>query len=78
MSHRSRLIWRCRRGMKEMDILFEKFMNNSYDNLSKEEQVHFEEFLNETDSDINDWILDRAIPDNSEYIPFINYLKTCL
>ncbi len=78
MSHRSKLIWRCRRGMKEMDILFEKFMSNSYDNLSKGEQVLFEEFLNETDSDINDWILDRAIPGNSDYIPFVNYLKTCL
>lgn len=77
MSHRSRLMWRCRRGMKEMDILFENFMKNVYDNLSKNEQALFEEFLNESDSDINDWILGRTNPDNPEYIPFVNHLKTC-
>nr|WP_309544955.1 succinate dehydrogenase assembly factor 2 [Alkalilimnicola ehrlichii] len=37
MSELSRLRWRCRRGTKELDIMFERFLAVGYEGLSTEE-----------------------------------------
>ena len=63
MSERSRLIWRCRRGLREMDILLLGYLKNHYDNASIEEQDIFEELLEETDIDILSWVMERTSPD---------------
>ena len=31
---KARLLWRCRRGIKEMDIILQEFINLSYDQLN--------------------------------------------
>ena len=35
---KSRLLWRCRRGIKEMDIIFQDFINHSYDQLTDDKK----------------------------------------
>ncbi|MGY8815045.1 MAG: FAD assembly factor SdhE [Gammaproteobacteria bacterium] len=75
MSEKSRLTWRCRRGMREMDILFEKFLQNDYDNLSQDNKVLFDNFLNEADVDIYSWITGNSTPETSDYNLFIKRLQ---
>jgi len=38
MNERSRLLWQCRRGIREMDILFRDFIDQHYDQLSDDEK----------------------------------------
>ena len=75
MGSGSRLLWRCRRGVKEMDLLLEVFVTRDYPGLDQEEQRLFEAFLEETDPDILSWILGRAEPDNAAYRRIVERLQ---
>ncbi|NNE37683.1 MAG: succinate dehydrogenase assembly factor 2 [Gammaproteobacteria bacterium] len=78
MNQHSRLLWRCRRGMREMDVLFGKFIENYYQDLSNEEKELFDLFLDEPDVDIYAWIMGRAVPETPGYVNFISKFKKCL
>ncbi len=67
MSELSRLRWRCRRGIKEMDLIFEHFLEQQYAELSTAQKSLFSQILEENDLDIMDWILARKEPANAEY-----------
>ena len=54
---KSRLLWQCRRGIKEMDIIFQDFINHSYDQLTDDEKNAFSRLLDEQDLDILNWIM---------------------
>ncbi len=75
MTERSRLMWRCRRGIREMDILFQKFMQQHYAVLSDDEKKNFESFLEEADLDILSWIMGKSAPTNPDYYPLITYFQ---
>jgi antitoxin CptB len=62
--NRSRLLWRCRRGIREMDIVLQEFLNQSYDTLSDTEKISFSKLLNEADLDILNWIMEKDEPEN--------------
>ncbi len=74
MSQRSRLIWRCRRGIREMDILLLDYLESHYDYASVKEQNIFEELLEETDLDILSWVMERTSPDD-KYIDLITLIR---
>ena len=76
MNEQARLRWRCRRGMREMDILFQQFMEKYYSNLSDENKASFAALLEESDPDIMNWIMDKTTPENTNYIPLIKLLQT--
>ena len=42
MSELSRLRWRCRRGIKEMDIILQSFLDQTYPELSNNKKIIFE------------------------------------
>jgi len=75
VAERSRLLWRCRRGIREMDLLLQQFVERYYPDLEPEAQQQFEAFLEETDMDILAWIMDRAEPGNPAYRTFIRQLQ---
>ncbi|MEX2523622.1 MAG: succinate dehydrogenase assembly factor 2 [Gammaproteobacteria bacterium] len=76
MSAQSRLLWRCRRGVKEMDLLLEAFVSRVYPGLGEEEKRQFELFLEETDPDILSWVMGRSEPGNPAYKEFVEQLRT--
>ena len=61
---RSRLLWRCRRGIREMDIVLQEFLNQSYDTLSDADKYSFAQLLDEADLDILNWIMGKDEPEN--------------
>ncbi len=71
----SSLLWRCRRGIREMDILLQRFIENQYDTLSTTEQETFEQLLDETDMDIMAWIMEKASPPSDEFAKIIDLLR---
>lgn len=54
-----RLRWCCRRGMLELDLLFEAFLKNNYSNSDKETQKTFENLLSCQDQELYDWLVAR-------------------
>ena len=76
MNDHSRLLWRCRRGIREMDLLLERFLQIRYPGLSDEEKQLFDALLDETDPDLLAWIMGRREPDNPAYRPLLAKLKS--
>lgn len=60
--HRSKLLWRCRRGTRELDVVLSGFVERRFDQLAVAEQSAFERLLEQQDPVIMDWILGRADP----------------
>jgi antitoxin CptB len=75
MGESSRLLWRCRRGIREMDLLLETFVQRDYPALNREEQLVFERFLEESDLNILAWVTGRSEPDDPAYGQIINRLQ---
>ena len=48
------------RGIKELDIIFEKFINNIQDNITDQELIELEQILNLPDNELIDLIRKRS------------------
>ena len=73
--HKSRLRWACRRGMLELDALFERFLDNHYDSLGADQQQAFEDLLDCTDDQLFKWLFGRQSVDNPEFSNLIILIK---
>jgi antitoxin CptB len=56
------LRWRCRRGMRELDLLLTRFLDTEFDSLNAPLRHAFAELLECDDQDILDWLMGRAEP----------------
>ena len=56
------LKWRCRRGMLELDLMLQPFVDYAYDTLSSSMKVKFIELLAESDQQLQRWLLGNEIP----------------
>src|ERR1700726_107222 len=61
-----RLLWRCRRGMKELDVLLERFAKGMLPTASHEERRVFERLLQLPDPMLIDSLLGQVIPEDPE------------
>ena len=62
-----KLKWLCRRGMKELDILLERFIDNHQDSLADGSWPDLEALLQTEDDVLWDWFQDSSNPDASRY-----------
>jgi antitoxin CptB len=62
-----RLLWRCRRGMKELDILLERYARAYLPEASQEERAVFEQFLELPDPVLADYLLGFGEPSRPEW-----------
>jgi antitoxin CptB len=61
-----RLLWRCRRGMKELDVLLERFARGELPSASLEQRRVFARFLELPDPVLVDYLLGQTIPPEPE------------
>lgn len=54
-----RLVWRCRRGLREMDLLLLGWLERHWGRAAGAERATFEALLEESDQDILAWVLGR-------------------
>lgn len=61
----ARLRWLCRRGMKELDVLLESFLQHRFDSLDETQRTAFMRLLQLEDPDLNAMLLGKQpAPDN--------------
>ena len=58
----SRTLWRCRRGMRELDMLLHAYAEAHYRRMSALDRAVFERFLDAQDADIYAWFTGRQAP----------------
>ena len=63
--------WKCRRGLRELDLLFRKFSNNHLESLSKQDLNMFNSILDIEDQPIYDFIFKGMSLGNKSQEDFI-------
>ena len=72
----NRIHWKCRRGMREIDLLLREFSKNSLEKLNDDQLLVFEEILNYDDQSLYDFIFKQESLGNDLHEEFISrYLK---
>ncbi|MDP2227693.1 MAG: succinate dehydrogenase assembly factor 2 [Moraxellaceae bacterium] len=62
--HERRLVWHCRRGLKELDVFLNPFMDEHYRELSASDKLLFERLIACEDMDLFHWFMgDEPVPD---------------
>ena len=67
----NRIHWKCRRGMREIDLLLREFSKNSLENLNNDDLLLFEEILNYDDQSLYDFIFKQVTLSNNLHEKFI-------
>ena len=63
--------WKCRRGLRELDLLFRKYSENSLESLSKEDFEMFNSILDIEDQPLYDFIFKNDSLNSPEKESFI-------
>lgn len=71
----ARIRWRCRRGIKELDVLLERFAAEHLPRLAPDLTRILDRLLDESDPDMLDWIIGRRPPRSPEYVPLLEMLR---
>lgn len=61
LDSKPKLKWACRRGMLELDVLLEPFVDEAYDALSTENKVAFQRLLACEDPDLFAWFMGHKV-----------------
>ncbi|HEY0720519.1 MAG TPA: succinate dehydrogenase assembly factor 2 [Gammaproteobacteria bacterium] len=71
----ARLAWRCRRGMLELDLLLQGFLEHGYDELGKAQRMRFVQLLELNDQQLLDYLMEREIPKERDDVELISKIR---
>ena len=70
-----KVMYRARRGLKEIDVYFDPYVRNYYLAASPEEKALFAELVEQEAPDLLDWFMEVGEPPRAEIKTFILKLK---
>jgi len=70
-----RLLWQCRRGMLELDLILNAFVKNVYISLNEQEKTAFQCLLKCSDPEIYTWIMGHDQPENEELLQIVRIIQ---
>ncbi|EEH67769.1 MULTISPECIES: succinate dehydrogenase assembly factor 2 [Acinetobacter] len=70
-----KVIYRARRGLKEIDVYFDPYVKNCYLTADATEKALFAELVDQEDPDLLDWFMEVGEPPRPELKAFISKLK---
>ena len=71
---KSRLLWACRRGMLELDVLLEPFVTHHYEQLDAADQDLFQRLLACDDPDLFAWFMGHKQCPDSELARMVDVI----
>jgi antitoxin CptB len=75
MMNAKKMVWRCRRGVRELDVLFGRFLETEYPQLGESEKMAFERMLEVQDPIIMDWLFSKSQPQDPELEMLVRRLQ---
>lgn len=73
-SEKPRLVWACRRGMLELDVILGPFVEHEYDQLSTEKKGVFQRLLEADDPDLFAWLMGHRRAEVNEFQAMVEYI----
>lgn len=71
-----KLRWRCRRGMRELDQLLERWLEHGWRQSPTAERVVFQQLLDTEDDKLWRWFLGHETPDNDALAAMVERIRT--
>ena len=71
----ARVRWACRRGMLELDVLFQPFVENHYQSLSAEDQATFVRLLECEDPELFAWFMGHKHCEDPELAEMVKRIR---
>lgn len=74
--HDRKVIYRARRGLKELDIYFDPYVRQHYLSACAADKLAFAQLIEQEDPDLLDWFMAVSTPDDAEMSRMVEKLKT--
>ena len=71
----AKLIWNCRRGMLELDLILSRFVATGLKQLSARDRRLFERLLDSADPDLFSYLMGQDAPDDPEMVEIVTYIR---
>lgn len=72
---RNRLFWASRRGMLELDLILQPFLEQIYPGLEDEDKERYHRLLDSEDQDLFGWFLRRKDPADAELLKIVKIIR---
>jgi antitoxin CptB len=72
----SRLRWRCRRGMRELDQLLGWYLDTRYPRAAEPDKLAFGSLLDQPDPELWAWFIGQAVPTRPEWQSIVDEIRT--
>ena len=63
---KKKILWQCRRGLWELDIILLPFVEKEFTNLNKQDQLLFQQLLKYEDIELFDIFVNKIEPNDHE------------
>jgi antitoxin CptB len=70
-----KLRWRCRRGMRELDVLFQRYLEERYADDAPADQQRFCDLLDAQDPELQRWLLQGMEHPDPDFRPLISRIR---
>jgi len=75
MSEKSKLLWRCRRGVKELDVILTQYLESEYDGSTDLDKQLFQDLLDYQDPDILRFFLRQEEPKDKNIARIVERIR---
>lgn len=70
-----RLRWQCRRGMLELDVALQRFLDEDFIFLDASEQATFARMLEAQDQTLHGWLMGQVFPEEEDIRRLIGRIR---
>lgn len=70
-----RLRWQCRRGMLELDVALQRFLDEDFISLDAAEQAAFARMLEAQDQTLHGWLMGQVVPEEEDIRRLIGRIR---
>lgn len=73
-----RLRWQCRRGMLELDLLLNRFLDTGFHHLDAAGREAFVRLLSYQDQILQDWLIGHAVPADPPLVRLVEQIRAAM
>jgi antitoxin CptB len=74
-TRKAKIQWQCRRGMLELDLLLNQFIEQALDKLQESQVQAFEKLLTSSDVALYAWLIDNKQPTDKELLAIVELIQ---
>ena len=74
----NQLRWACRRGLLELDLLLNSYMDKVYEQLTDQEKRKFLSLLDMQDQEMLDMLMEKTNPNDRELAELLTRIRECI